>query len=332
MCALLITVAPQIQIMNARFLVLCGALLLGVSGAYGDGAYQSVHRGKGLVWNNNPSAGEVATWRGDRDEEGYATGYGTITWYRLERKEIITGTKIPPVRYVRVSRYSGKMVRGKLDGVVLSVDTGGGTFHATFVKGRKTSAWAAGPPPETSAPAAAPEEPAQLASGNGTAVDQPRDVPVRRAELVEAVAVQPALVPEQIAKPPVSKPAEKKPASDYDDSLRALLGPPPSIRTKDAAETATQASKVPAPAKASPSPARPGLTNEEVISLADAEARTEGYNLDDYQRPQTRYSAENGTWSISYDHNAIDANGESGKPLSVTVEDKTKKTSVVPGR
>jgi hypothetical protein len=72
------------------------------------------------------------------------------------------------------------------------------------------------------------------------------------------------------------------------------------------------------------------LTAAEVIELADAEARTQGYDLGKYQRPQAQYAATENIWSVSYDQKN-DA-GEAGKPFSVKVEDKTKKTSIVAGK
>jgi hypothetical protein len=86
----------------------------------------------------------------------------------------------------------------------------------------------------------------------------------------------------------------------------------------------------------SPSPppanAKPRLTAAQVIELADAEARGQGYELGEYQHPQARYIPAEGTWSVFYDQKSVDSNamGEVADPFTVSVEDKTKKTSVVP--
>jgi len=71
------------------------------------------------------------------------------------------------------------------------------------------------------------------------------------------------------------------------------------------------------------------LTQAEVIDLADAEARTQGYDLGEYQRPQARYTAAGDTWSIVYDQKRnANGMGEVGKHFSVSVEDNTKKISI----
>jgi hypothetical protein len=77
--------------------------------------------------------------------------------------------------------------------------------------------------------------------------------------------------------------------------------------------------------------ARPRLTTAEVIGLADANARTQGYNLDEYQRPQVNYVPADDIWSVVY-QKSIESMGEIGKHFSVNVEDKTKKTSIVTDR
>jgi len=138
------------QAATAQRLFVCGALLLFANGAYGGGAYQRTKDGGTLVWNNYPRAGDKATWSGKRDSDGYATGYGTLTWDSVERA-IVTGSNLPSTRgrAAVLSRYSGKMVRGKLDGPVVNVDASGKMFHGTFVNGAKANDWVAGPLPRT---------------------------------------------------------------------------------------------------------------------------------------------------------------------------------------
>ena len=138
------------QAATAQRLFVCGALLLFANGAYGGGAYQRTKDGGTLVWNNYPRAGDKATWSGKRDPDGYATGYGTLTWDSVERA-IVTGSNLPSTRgsAAVLSRYSGKMVRGKLDGPVVNVDASGKMFHGTFVNGAKANDWVAGPLPRT---------------------------------------------------------------------------------------------------------------------------------------------------------------------------------------
>ena len=142
--------------MTARYLFVCSALLLFANGADAGGIYQRTRDGRTFLWNNYPRQGDEPTWSGGRDSNGYATGFGTVTWYRVERA-IVTGSNIPSSRGhgvggIVTNRYSGKMIRGKFEGPVLNVDARGKTFHATFVNGIKAAEWVAGPFPATGPP------------------------------------------------------------------------------------------------------------------------------------------------------------------------------------
>jgi hypothetical protein len=90
------------------------------------GSYQRSINGQALVWNNYPRSSDQAAWSGPKDSAGYATGSGTLTWYKGQ---------------TLVGRYTGMMVRGKLDGLVTNVDADGRTFRGTFVDGVKTNNW-----------------------------------------------------------------------------------------------------------------------------------------------------------------------------------------------
>src|SRR6266508_4906931 len=122
--------------MNIRSLFVCSAFLLFASVAYGAGSYQRTRDGKTLVWNDSPKRGEEATWSGKRDKNGFATGPGILTWYKVE-PTIVTGSNILDTRRyaVVISRYSGKMVRGKFKGAVAYVDANGKILQATSVNG-----------------------------------------------------------------------------------------------------------------------------------------------------------------------------------------------------
>ena len=117
---------------SGRFLFVFSALVWFASVAFGAGDYQRTKDGKTTVWNAEPKPGDEATWFGDRDGEGYATGAGTLTWYTA--KGNVYG------------RYFGNMVRGKFSGPV-NVHSKGKTGHATFADGKRTSSWASGPAP-----------------------------------------------------------------------------------------------------------------------------------------------------------------------------------------
>jgi hypothetical protein len=133
------------QVVIWRWLLVSSALLFANSANCGSG-YQYTKDGKNLVWNNFLRPGDAAAWSGGHDSAGYATGYGTLTWYKRERT-IVTGSNIPaPTKGSAViSRYSGQMVRGKFQGPIVNVDANGRVFHGTFVNGAKTSDWLEGP-------------------------------------------------------------------------------------------------------------------------------------------------------------------------------------------
>ena len=118
--------------------------LILVGGAYAGGTYQGTddHK-KALVWNNDPKPGDIATWSGDRDANGYATGPGTLQWFRVE-PGFLTGSNIAARKRTPISRYSGTMLHGKFNGGVMTVDHGK-TYHATFADGQKKGQWMAGP-------------------------------------------------------------------------------------------------------------------------------------------------------------------------------------------
>jgi uncharacterized protein YecT (DUF1311 family) len=92
------------------------------------GTYQLTKDGGTFVWNNYPRPGDEASWSGSKDTEGYATGEGTLTWFK--RGKFMT-------------RYWGRMIRGKLEGAVINEDASGKKFRGTFINGVKSGDWAA---------------------------------------------------------------------------------------------------------------------------------------------------------------------------------------------
>src|SRR5437667_336393 len=121
--------------MNGRWLWLCGGLLLIASVASGAGPYQRARDGRTLVWNDSSKTGEEAEWSGKRDKNGFATGSGTLTWYKVA-PTIVTGSNIRDARRhaVVISRYSGQMVQGKFEGAVTYVGPNGKNSSATSVE------------------------------------------------------------------------------------------------------------------------------------------------------------------------------------------------------
>ena len=112
-------------------------------------------------------------------------------------------------------------------------------------------------------------------------------------------------------------------ARKADVSLDALAGPPSSLHTERTADVSPSKSQT----ASSPS-SDTHLTEEEAIALADSEARTQGYNLDDYHRPKGDYSAVKNKWSLIYDLKDAGAADENTKQFIATVEEKTKNVEI----
>jgi hypothetical protein len=87
-------------------------LILLFTGAALAGQYQRTKDGRTLVWNENHKPGDLVSWSGKRDADGYATGYGTLTWY-VPEGALETGSTPPRQEYKVSSRVSGTMVQGK---------------------------------------------------------------------------------------------------------------------------------------------------------------------------------------------------------------------------
>jgi hypothetical protein len=81
-------------------------------------------------------------------------------------------------------------------------------------------------------------------------------------------------------------------------------------------------------------PTAPRLSEAEVIRLADAEARRHDYDLRAFERPEAHYNylERDDTWWVRYEGKAVNGMTWVGNDFSVTVEDKTKKVWLLPGR
>jgi hypothetical protein len=192
---------------NVRRVFVCFVLILIANVAHGDGAYQRTRDKKTLVWNNSPEPGDVAVWSGARDKDGYAMGYGTLTWYTWKRSNL-TGSNIPLDKFTITGRYSGNMIQGKLDGPVMGSNAAGKTLHAAFVDGKRVSDW-------------------QEESTGTTAKNKPSEAETteRRGERVATVETSPG--PEKIqksAKTNVTAPASEKIGSP--EQIRPPVLPP----------------------------------------------------------------------------------------------------------
>jgi hypothetical protein len=122
--------------------------------------------------------------------------------------------------------------------------------------------------------------------------------------------------------PPGNQPSAAK--SDGDVSLNMLVGPPSSLRATSIPETAPEKTE----RSTSSASSTDKLTEAEAISLADTEARIQGYNVDEYQRPKVDHSAVKGKWALFYGlKEGADAAGNPAA-FTVTIEDETKKVEI----
>ena len=198
-------------LVKAPGFIVFGALLLLLilaKGALADGAYQRTDdRKKTLVWNNNPKPDDTATWSGGRDAEGYATGPGTLQWFRTDRS-FTTGSNVFSPKKTLISSYSGTMVHGKFSGGVMTVDHGT-TYHATFVDGHNNGRWTAGPvvtKAESAEPAAAAEKPERTASATSTEVASESS----KTKKISEEKTQPQVAEETSADIPAAGPEESE--------------------------------------------------------------------------------------------------------------------------
>jgi hypothetical protein len=391
------------SVLMTRFFFVCGALLLLVAGAaFGDGTYQRTRDGRTMIWNDRARPGDEGSWSGDRDRQGYATGFGTLTWYTTERKGEGGSAK-----WVIDVRYWGNMVRGKFDGPV-NAHSKGKTDHAIFADGKRITRWTAGtapsrntvqqikpvkekaalaenvqrPPPkafvrhggqaeqasnsetileqspqlrnrDTPAEGPVPEEKAEesrlpaiatASQGSESSVatatpsigeevgSQKSELGAQKSEIVEvtpaknrAVAATTPRPGEAVPKPRMTKKSRAK----ADEALRALVGPPASLRpgtVVNVPSTNAQSEAVPSGSIAA------RLTREEVVDAADAEARRRGYDPAEYIRGEPEFKAADGIWSVPYKQILVNEMAETAKNFSVTIDDKTKGIVFVPGK
>jgi len=207
---------------TARCLFICTTLLLLASGAYGGGTYQHTRDRRTLIWNDHPRQDDEATWSGGRDSSGFATGYGTLTWYKVQRP-VVTGSNIASSRggavtAVVVNRCSGKMVRGKFDGPVLNVDASGKMSHGRFVNGTKAGDWAAGPPPRTD------QHLNERVSGSAVNAQPPAEGPPRFVATALTRPFTPAPSPPAPSTPAAAEPEVKgRMISDFKEQTQLVL-------------------------------------------------------------------------------------------------------------
>jgi hypothetical protein len=244
-------------------------ILVCAKAALADGAYQRTEdRKKTLVWNNDPQPGDSATWSGDRDPDGYATGPGTLKWSRIDRV-LLTGSNLPLGRKrTPISAYTGTMEHGKFSGAVTTVDHGK-VYHATFADGHRKGRWVAGPV-ITKAESAEPTEKAEELEraepekSRTAATTEPASAAKSAAEKTPAQVAKetediPAQGPEEEnTEPPTSnaQPAIKTEAAKEAEATQQAF-PPLIAQASEAEESTTPRQSVTKKAALAPGAVRP---------------------------------------------------------------------------
>lgn len=120
---------------------------------------------------------------------------------------------------------------------------------------------------------------------------------------------------------------KSRPAITIQDKpeLGDFAGPPSALRTDTVVEAPSTGAE---PEIVSTPSVNTKLTPQEAMTLADTEARGQGYDLNEYERPKADYSAVKGKWSLIYDLKEADGGGENAPHFSVTVDDETKKVEI----
>ena len=321
-----------------RAMLPCTLYILFVPNAFGNGTYQRTKDGKTLVWNNEPKPEDIASWSGDRDRDGYATGFGTLTWYTARNQ---SGRGKP--KQTVYARYFGNMVRGKFDGPV-NGHSNRVTNHAIFSDGRRITRWAAGPTPSWTIQRpigrASPTVEERSVAANSEPGRTATRSPINQLARAERPAPNYDTVRQQQSsvtgpEPPAEEPdaAENSPtvvvhaSPEVDHPLRYLTGPPPALRSTSSGDSPTTEAK-PEPSRSLPPNSR--LSKAEVVELANAEARKRGYDPDQYEHSDPTYDPTDSTWSLVLEQKAVQEVQQKHKHLSVAVDDETKRTAIVP--
>jgi len=197
--ARVLATSGKLSEVTGQFLLVFGVLLVFANAALGEGTYQRTRNGKTLVWNNHPKPADEATWSGARDQEGYARGLGTLTWYKKQSLF---------ARLTLYARYFGNMDAGKFNGPV-TVHSRRKTFHAIFADGVRTTRWTTGP-------------------ASSQAYAQWRTAMAGQNIEPEPPGQGPSLTGEN------AQPSEHWSESGVDDSLQLLVRPPRFLRLRSA--------------------------------------------------------------------------------------------------
>lgn len=253
------------------------------------GEYQQTRDGKTTVWNGSPKPGESASWAGARDKEGYASGFGTITWYTANGTEYAV--------------YYGNMVNGKLEGPV-NVHTGRRTAHAYFVNGSRATAWARGAAPsKMNVPEelvakrrkaeSEPPKPREEREKKVAAKPAPTATPTRPTEQPQKPAVAAATPKPQPAEPERNEPPKPESTPESTPSRPAIVEETKSIPTPEPTQSSSsiEPPKI-AETHETPSPETPPASTPEPSVEQKPEAPAESAAPE-----ETKHSTSEGTLS-----------------------------------
>jgi hypothetical protein len=105
-----------------RLFLYSGLVALLITSTAFAGRYQRTKDGKTRVWNENPKRGDLVTWSGARDAKGYATGFGTLTWFTPQEARLTGWNVFRKRHYIVSSQVSGTMVHGKFEEASANAD------------------------------------------------------------------------------------------------------------------------------------------------------------------------------------------------------------------
>jgi hypothetical protein len=324
----------------------------------GEGTYQRTKDGKTIVWNNDPKPGDAATWSGHRDAEGYATKAGTLIWYTARGTvyvrlygEMVRGkfdgmvnghSKEKTAHAIfadgkRTTPWAAGPARsfivgpnppaGPTEKIAKAENADGRNLPPANRKAEQTSGLSRRPNPEDvseqavpgrqraepQAPAEGPRfahpevdlAPTPPPSSKQTSTSDSKSFGEQQNRLPIKDRASPSVQPEEDGPSRLPNSEQK---IQPDDSPKSFTEPPPTLHTIPEAAVSAKA--------------KPRLTSEQVIKLANGEARKQGYNRADYRRDKPQFNADEKTWSVCYEQ--ITVNGVFRQRFSVIVDDKTK--------
>lgn len=200
--------------MKPSLILIFGALLALATGpVFGAGEYQQARDGKTMTWNWQPKAGETASWSGDRDKDGYASGFGDLTLYNSDGKVF--------------GLFYGNMTHGKFEGAV-NMHTGGRVAHAYFVDGDRVTSWSRGAAKSTmTAPVAAVVE-QEKAKAEEQAAKKER-VEKAVAAATPSPKKEKPVIEKKVAKTEPAPPPAERPVRGPDSYHKPATEKPPAV-------------------------------------------------------------------------------------------------------